>query len=127
MGCHPPIDVIQAPLADGSEKMLGWVDAMCIRKNLSEQLTADALEFIRFYTSEEFNEQLLTPASGDAPRYLLPARVSLYNDKKILVMAPLYPQLLEIMKDAIGVTGLHLNDNLRKVGGDIDRMLPSPQ
>src|SRR5262249_15795067 len=121
------IDVIPAPMADSGEKMLGWVDTMCVRKNLSKQLTEDALDFIHFYTSEEFNEQLLIPATGDAPRYLLPARVSLYSNQKILVMAPLYPRLLEIMKDAISVTGLHLNDNLRKAGGDIGHKLPVPQ
>jgi len=121
------IEAIAAPVADTGEKMLGWVDAMCIRKGLAPETYAAALDFIRFYTSEDFNRELLIPASGDAPRYLLPARIELYTDPKILVMAPLYPRFLEIMKEAVSVTGPHLNDNLRKVGGQIDSQLPSPQ
>jgi thiamine pyridinylase len=121
------VQVVAAPMADTGEKMLGWVDAMCIRKDLAPQVSTDALDFIRFFSSEEFNRQLLIPAIDDAPRYLLPARLSLFTDQKILVMAPLYPRLLEIMKDAVSVTGPHLNENLRKAGGEIDKKLSAPQ
>ncbi|HEY3899595.1 MAG TPA: extracellular solute-binding protein [Chthoniobacter sp.] len=121
------IDAIGAPLGDSGEKMLGWVDALCVRKGLDAQATSDALEFIRFYTSEEFNRKLLVPAPGDAPRYLLPARESLYNDAAVTACAPLYPTFLEIMKAAVSVTAPNLNANLRAIGKSINKDLPSPE
>ena len=120
------IKAIAAPISDKGEKMLGWVDALCTRKGLSAQKQKDALDFIRFYTAEDFNRQLLIPGAGDGPRYLLPARVSLYTDPKILVMAPLYPTFLDIMKGSVSITGPNLNDMLRSIGKEIDKKLPNP-
>ena len=123
------ISVVGAPLADSGHKMLAWVDVVCLRSGLTKETKADAMDFIAEYTGSEFNRTLLTPSSGDAPRYLLPARAALYSDQTILKTAPLYPQLKEIVQDAVTVTASNLNGRLQEIGEELNKHVadtPSP-
>jgi len=124
------IRAIGAPLGDKKHKMLAWVDAMCLRSGLDEQTKRDAMDFVSAYTGEEFNRKVLTPAAGDAPRYLLPARAALYTDSTVVQLAPLYPRLKAIIQDAVTVTAPNLNNQLRAIGDQLDQHiedLPAPK
>jgi len=114
------ISAIAAPLADNDQKMLAWVDILTIRKGLTSQKRKDAFDFISDFTSEDFNRSLLVPSYGEAPRYLLPARIALYNDPAIIKAAPLYPHFKDIMLGAVTVTDAGLNSRLRQIGEKIN-------
>src|SRR5436190_23174234 len=123
------IGVIGAPFADNDHKVLAWVDAVCLRANLTGETKRDAMDFIAAYTGDEFNRAVLTPSPGDAPRYLLPARTALYTDPMILKTAPIYPQLKKIVQDAVTVTASNLNGRLQKIGEELSKHVadaPSP-
>jgi thiamine pyridinylase len=110
------VDAVSAPLADTGSKGLAWVDVLTIRVGLDPQKRKDALELITFFNSEKFTAELLIPAFGSAPRYLLPARNSLYNNRGILQAAPLYAKFHEVMKQSVALTAPKLNDKLRAIG-----------
>jgi thiamine pyridinylase len=120
------IQVVGAPLANNSHKMLAWVDALCVRAGVTSETRRDAMKFISDYTGEAFNRDLLIPSEGDAPRYLLPARGALYSDSTILKTAPLYPRLKEIIQDAETVTASKLNKRLQEIGKELDKNVEEP-
>jgi thiamine pyridinylase len=121
------VDVVSAPLADSGSKMLAWVDILSLRSGLDEQTRKDANELIKFFNSEKFNTELLMPSYGSAPRYLLPARNSIYTNHTLLQAAPLYNRFFEIMKQSVSLTGPNLNGNLRDIGKGIQKTGLSPR
>lgn len=114
------IGVVPATLSDTGSTMLTWVDVLSLRSGMAEQTRKDAISFIEFFNSEEFMTTALVPQYGHAPRYLLPARISLYSNASLVKAAPLYPKFLEIMKSGVTATGLGLNEKLRAVGKAIE-------
>jgi len=115
------IDAVALPLSDRGSQMLAWVDVLALRSQLPEETRADAIALIRLASSEEFNLGSLVPAYGSAPRYLLPARASIYRNSRVLRAAPLYATFESIMRNAAAVTGSGLNDKLRAIGKEIEK------
>ena len=115
------VEVVPASLSNNQGKTLSWVDALVLRKDLEKQTQEDALKFIEFFNSEEFFEDALVPEWGAAPRYLLPARKSVYEMEKLKLAAPLYPRFLEIMEEATTVGDDDLNVRLRAVGKYLEK------
>lgn len=115
------VDVVSAPLADNGSKMLAWVDVLTLRNGLDQQKRQDALELIRFFNSEKFTAEILVPELGNAPRYLLPARNSLYTNPALLQAAPLYKKFHQIMEQSVSLTGRNLNNELRNIGKDLKK------
>ena len=117
------VDAIGAPLDDSNSRMLAWVDVLTIRAGMDDRRKRDAEAFVAFVASEEFNTAALLPEWGTAPRYLLPARATLYTSPKLLRAAPLYSKFRQIMESAVTVTGPKLNENLREIGKKIDQQV----
>jgi len=125
------IDIAPAPLAvtDTSKNgtiSLAWVDVLSVSKSCKGEARRDAENLIKFFNDEEFTKCLLIPARGQAPRYLLPARSSLYGAPDLLAVAPLYTSFFEIMTNSISVTAPGLNEKLRSIGEFIDSKGFSP-
>jgi thiamine pyridinylase len=112
----PGVGVVAAPLADGEGQHLAWVDVLAVREGLSKRTRRDAVAFVTFAASEAAVRTTLTPAWGQAPRYLLPARRALYTDPALTEVAPLYPAFLPWMEDARSASGPALNTQLRAIG-----------
>lgn len=121
------IDAISAPLSDVGSKMLAWVDVLSIRKGMDSQTRKDASILIEFFNSEEFTSSLLIPEYGTAPRYLLPARSSLYSNRSLLQVAPIYTRFYEIMRHSVALTSKNLNTELRAIGKTIQKTGFTPQ
>jgi thiamine pyridinylase len=121
------VDAVSAPSADNGSKALAWVDVLTIRTGLDQQRTKDAQELISFFNSEKFTAELLIPAFGSAPRYLLPARNSLYTNRGLLQAAPLYTKFHEVMKQSVSLTAPRLNDELRTIGKELVKSGFSPR
>lgn len=115
------IRAISAPFADAGSNPLAWVDVLSLRADLNEQTKKDAISFVQFYTSKEFNLAALRPELGEAPRHLLPARGSIYSDATLTAAAPLYSTFLEVMKRSKTGTDRNLNDRLRKIGKAVEK------
>jgi hypothetical protein len=60
------------------------------------------------------------------PAYLLPAKTSLYSNPTLLKSARLYPKLKTLVENAEVPTDLKLNDDLRKIGKQIDKDMDNP-
>jgi hypothetical protein len=58
------------------------------------------------------------------PRYLLPAKLSLYSDKNITDGTPLYKDFLSLIQQATPVTDTLFNSRLRIMGAKVDKVLP---
>lgn len=114
------IEAVALPLSDRGSEMLAWVDVLALRAHLPAKTRADAIALINLVGSEEFNLGALIPAYGSAPRYLLPARASIYANERVLRAAPLYAAFEPIMRDATAITGPNLNDKLRAIGKRIE-------
>ena len=112
------VDVVPAALSPKGSKMLAWVDVLSIRNDCDETTTNDALSFIEFFSSVEFTSSVLKPEWGVAPRYLLPAKIKVYDNLSEDI--PLYRRFKEIMQDAISLTGANLNAKLRSIGKKIE-------
>lgn len=121
------VDVVSAPLADNGSKGLAWVDVLTIRTGIDQQKRKDAQELITFFNSEKFTAELLIPTFGSAPRYLLPARNSLYTNRGLLQAAPLYTRFHEVMKQSISLAAPKLNDELRMIGKGLAKSGFSPR
>lgn len=115
------VDVVPAAFSDQGQKMLSWVDVLALRSNLDDQTRKDALTFIEFFNSESFLCQILVPEFGIAPRYLLPARKSVYENNDVRRAAPLYGRFLEIMNESTAVSEDDLNAKLRAIGKSIEK------
>lgn len=114
------VEVVSAPLADRGSTTLTWVDVLALRADLTEQQRQDALALIEFFNSEAFTASVLIPKWGRAPRYLLPARMSVYDHPKLLKAAPLYQQFKYIKMSGHSITGKNLNEKLRQIGKAIE-------
>lgn len=119
------VDVVPAPLADpkvaNGVKMLAWVDVLTVSAACDETVREDAMNLIHFFNDAAFTRELLVPEFGQAPRYLLPARASLYADETLTNAAPLYTRFYSIMKNSVAITGPNLNQKLRDIGKNIDK------
>jgi thiamine pyridinylase len=121
------IKAIGAPLADSGSHMLAWVDVLVLRTGLEGQSREDALALIDYYNSEMFTLSVLLPQVGEAPRYLMPARASIFTNSVLLRAAPLYQTFLKVMSNATALTGPGLNDRLRAIGKKIENDGFSPR
>jgi thiamine pyridinylase len=117
------IDVGLLPLADKPAKPVAWVDMYMIGAGVSDVKLRDAQAFISFMMQPTTYKQLVIP-KDEVPRYLLPARDDIYADAEIVQNAPLYAKFKPIIATATPVTGDNLNDDLRKLGKEIDTELP---
>ncbi len=118
------IDVIALPLDDRGAQPISWVDSLMIDRDCDAQCRRDATLFIQFYNSEE---TLLKALMTTPPRYLLPARTSLYDNAALMAAAPLYRKLKTFIEVAEAPTGKQLNDLLRRNGKTLDKNLPANQ
>jgi thiamine pyridinylase len=102
---------------------VGWVDGLGIDTSVHGLKRALAEEFIRFIVSDSGYRFVLEPegdGSGNAPRYLLPAR-----EKLNIANAPLYPTFLAAHQGR--GTGIRpgLNDALRLMAPNLNSALPT--
>jgi thiamine pyridinylase len=107
-----------APQSTGERDGVGWVDGLAIGAGLSGAKKEIAQKFIAYATSPEAYRAVLKPRSGEAPRYLLPARQG-------LALTPsLYKGMLE------GVASRHtaalpdLEPQLKDIGAKVNCALP---
>jgi len=102
----------------GTDKGVGWVDALAIDNKLSGEKKAAALDFIAYVTSPEGYKGILTSSETGLLRYLLPARMRLETETE-----GLYAQFYAANQGR--QTGMRkgLNDALRATGGKLDGVL----
>jgi thiamine pyridinylase len=132
-GCRPSQDcpkparvaAVPWPLSDNAVRQIAWVDLLVIDKAATGPTLSDATNLIKLIHSREMYRKLLAPPTGEAPRYLLPARTDIYQDKKVTSQAPLYKTFFRFIKDATPITSPDLNTKLRKIGKKLDEELPS--
>jgi len=118
--CVRPGDIVVSalPLADGGAHPFVWVDTLAIADSCKDACVSDAAAFIVMMNDDAHLRADLFPSS-DAPRYLLPAKVTL--DAELRSRAPLYESFRAITRDAPPAIGLGLGDTLRKIGGDLNK------
>lgn len=109
------------PLGQDSSKGIGWVDGLGINHDLDGKKKDIALKFVEYVTSAEAYALVLTPQDGEAPRYLLPARVDAVPDAKD---APLYPAFFVAHKGRTTGTAAGLNSHLRDLAVKLNCALP---
>lgn len=112
---------------------MSWVDSFTLSKNCTKACVADAVKFIKMINRDDTYLALLLPGPlsflipeppyPPVPAYLLPAKASLYSNKTITDVARLYPKLKTLVENADVPTDRHLNDDLRKIGKQIDKDL----
>ncbi|HTQ60626.1 MAG TPA: hypothetical protein VMI32_10405 [Candidatus Solibacter sp.] len=133
------IDVSELPLDDNGSKPMSWVDSFTLSTNCqkkSKTCVDDAVKFIQMMNRDDTYMALLFPGSlsflsveqpyPPVPAYLLPAKTSLYSNKTLTDAAKLYPKLKTLVEGADVPTDLHLNDDLRKIGKQIDSDIDKP-
>jgi thiamine pyridinylase len=123
--CVSP-DVLDAglvPMDDRGVTPMVWVDSFVLSASCKGQCEQDAVSFLRFVNSEETQRWAL---AGSPPRYLMPARASLYSDPSVLKAARLYPKLRSLVESAEAPSAPNLNKKLRDDGKTIDGTLPEP-
>ena len=117
------LGVINVPLDAKGATPMSWVDLLVISKRCTGQCLYDAIAFIRYLNSEATLVQHLT---GSPPRYLLPARASVYANAELLKNAPFYSQLRPLIQDSATPTAPKLGPTLRDYGARLDKELPVP-
>jgi thiamine pyridinylase len=130
------IDVAELPLDDNGSKPMSWVDSFVVSAKCAKTCTGDAVKFIQMMSRDDTYMALLLPGSlsflmpepvyPPIPAYLLPAKASLYSNKTLTASASLYPKLKTLVENADVPTDRHLNDDLRKIGKQIDKDLDKP-
>ena len=118
------IRVSALPFAEEKVRPTVWVDMFAIDAKVHGKALLDARDFIAYAISLPAYRALLIPASGDIPRYLLPATEAAFNDRAIMAAAPLYPKFRAIVSQGVVVTVPHLNATLHDVAAHIDAALP---
>lgn len=126
-GClkHSEIRIAEWPIADEGSRPISWVDMFGISAKAHGKKQRDAENFIRFMMEPSTYKLFLIPGWGQAPRYLLPARDDLYRDPEILKGAPLYASFRERIDRATPITDVGLNERLRLIGKNLDKLLPA--
>jgi hypothetical protein len=130
------IDVAELPLDDNGSKPMSWVDSFTLSKNCTKACVDDAVRFIKMINRDDTYLALLlsgplsflTPEPPYPPvhAYLLPAKASLYSNKTLTNVARLYPNLKTLVENADVPTDRHVNDDLRKIGKQIDKDMDNP-
>jgi thiamine pyridinylase len=105
------------PLADEGAHPFVWVDTLAIQASCVGSCVADAAAFIAAMNDDAHLKADLFP-TGDAPRYLLPAKTTL--DADLRTRAPLYARFRALTEGAPPATGKKLGDSLRGIGGTLD-------
>ncbi|GJM64771.1 hypothetical protein [Persicobacter diffluens] len=109
--------------SDKGSNPISWVDVLSIDSKLTGQKLKDASDFIHFMISDEIYKEALIPKWGEAPRYLLPTKKSLFKNEDILKEAPLYPNFYKIIQKAVSTTDDQLSPKLREIGRKLDKEL----
>jgi thiamine pyridinylase len=119
------IRVAAWPFLDVASQPPVWVDMFGIDARVHGAALADAEDFIRFVTSHETYRRLLIPEAGAPPRYLLPARDDVYQDRDVLNAAPLYTDLRRIIDGGVVGSAPHLIEAMHRAAATIDAELPA--
>ncbi len=124
------IDVADLPLDDNGSVPISWVDSFTVNTSCQGTCLSDAKKFVRMMNSDDMYLKVLLPsgfsfmkspvAVGPVPAYLLPAKVSLYSNPRLLASAHLYSRLRQLVENAAVPTADRLNDQLRAIGKTID-------
>ncbi len=124
--CVTPAELRVAPFpfADGQVKPNVWVDMFAIDREVHGQTLSDARNFIRYATSLAAYRALLIPRDGEAPRYVMPASETAFDDPAILRAAPLYSAFHAIVARGVAVSVPNLDRRLHLVAARIDVELP---
>jgi thiamine pyridinylase len=112
------------PFADAVVRPAVWVDMFGIDASVHGQRRSDAADFIAYAVSLPAYRALLIPGAGEAPRYLLPATTTAFEDAAITRAAPLYPQFRAIMEQGVAVKLPLLNAHLHALASRLDASLP---
>jgi len=129
-GCRPDacvgsddIAVAAMPFGNRPSPSVGWADMFMIDAGAHGRTARDAAAFIAFMMRPETYRMLLVPAGGAAPRYLLPARMSLYGDAALLAAAPHYREFAPIIEGADAPSEVGLEVALQKAAVGVDQAL----
>ncbi len=109
--------------SDKKSNPISWVDVFSINSKLTGQKLKDASIFIEFMVSDNTYKTALIPNWGEAPRYLLPAKLSLFRNNEILKKAPLYSTFYDIIQKSVSNTDSQLSPKLREIGRKLDEEL----
>lgn len=130
------LGVAELPLDDNGSRPMSWVDSFTLSTGCKATCVDDATRFISMMNRDDTYMVLLIPGSlsfltvekpsPPLPAYLLPAKVSLYSNPKLMNAAPLYKSLKPMVENADVPTDRTLNDDLRKIGKQIDKDLDKP-
>src|SRR5262249_6606471 len=115
------ITMVPLPLSSKGSQPFAWVDSFAIASTCARRCLQDAEAFIRDTTGVDAVRAQLTPGSGEAARYLMPALDALYTDPQLLQSAPLYSKLYAAVQRAVAVREAGLNKALREMGAHLDR------
>jgi thiamine pyridinylase len=99
---------------------MSWVDSYVISAKCTGQCLQNAVAFIQYATAASTVAGALQGDSAGVPRYLLPARASLYSDTSITQNARLYPKLKTLIEQASAPSTDGLNTSLRTFGVKLD-------
>jgi thiamine pyridinylase len=94
---HANVRVRSLPLAKKTVNLF-FVDMLCINTTVRGKRRDLAMKLIDLCTSADVAKACLMPSNGKPSQYLLPARESLYTDAQLIAAAPLYSDLLAIVK-----------------------------
>jgi hypothetical protein len=123
--CIGPDDIVVAPFpaADAGAHPFVWVDTLAINNTCTDACVADAAAFITMMNEDAHLRADLFP-TADAPRYLLPAKVTL--DQELVSRAPLYARFRAITAEAPPAMDLGLGDRLHDIGALVNKQLRQP-
>jgi hypothetical protein len=124
------LDVGNIPLDDNGSVPISWVDSFTVNTSCKADCFSDARKFVQMMNSDDMYLKLLMPsgfsflkspvAISPLASYLLPAKLSLFSNSKLVTAAHLYPKLRILVENAEVPTADHLNDQLRKIGKTLD-------
>jgi thiamine pyridinylase len=114
------IAVNPLPLDKKGTTPMVWVDSFAVSSTCTGECLRYAIDFIKYATAERTVLSALLGDTTGVPRYLMPARSSLYSNPSLLAKAHLYPQFWTMIHQAVAPSTLDLNTNLRAFGGTID-------
>lgn len=120
--CLSPDDVAvrRLPaLAGAAASGIGWVDGLAISRDAAGPVRDAALKFIAFATSPDGYAAALKPIPGEAPRYLLPARVGVKVED-----SPLYPDLMAAHAGRVTASMPGVNAALQILSKTLNCLLP---
>lgn len=94
---HANLRVRDLPMADQNRVNSLFVDMLGVNTNVRGERRSLAVELANLCTAKDTLLDCLLPAGDKPSQYLLPVRLSVLSDKKLLATAPLYVDLAKLL------------------------------